>query len=48
MGDIPITCAYNTLCVLVFGYGLGMVVWMAEFGFGLLGVAVWFGSDIPL
>ena len=31
---------YNALGVFVFGYGLGIVGWMAGFGFGFLDVAV--------
>ena len=42
LGQHPNTCVYYALCVLVFWYGLGMVGWMAGFGFGFIEVAVWF------
>ena len=34
--------------MLMVGYGLGMVGWMAGFGFGFIDVAVWLGFEIPL
>ena len=48
LGVIPNTCVYKALCVLVFGYGLGMVGWMVEFWFGFIEVAVGLGCEIPL
>ena len=44
----PNTCVYDALCVLMFGFGLGMVGWMAEFRFGFVEAAVWLGCEVSL